>query len=239
MKKTVVLLLVLLTLMLMGFDERQMENRAPAEVERFAEENYEDFILDIVNDSNAAAFMFTRGDQNIRLGRLIPENRLVIDKYLKITVEVPSQWVAPVYQSGELKNAFDIYKSSKGKGKLGIAGISYSGGFTKEIAYLEEDEFFLNNEQYNFEFAYSPSKNRVRPLNDRLIRQFEKDGQDPNGITKTDFVAYLKQHLKNHYPDRFDEEGVSWFPYILGGIALFILILGFFLLRRQKRSLNG
>lgn len=237
MRKTGLLLLALISLMLVGFDESKMENQAPAEVERYAEEKFKEFILDIVNDSNAAAFNFTKGDQDVKLGRLIPENRLVIDRQLNITVEPPSQWVAPVYQSGELKNAFDIYKSSKGK--LGIAGIGYSDGFNREIAYLEEKEYYLHNMQYGLEFAYSPSKNRVRPLSDGLIRQFEENGLDQNGITKTEFVSFVKQHLKNNYPDRFNEEGVSWFPYILEGIVLFLLILGLFLLRRQKRSLNG
>jgi hypothetical protein len=199
MRKTGLLLLTLISLVLVGFDESEMENRAPAEVERFAEENYRDFILEIVNDSNAAAFNFTRGDQKIKLGKLIPENRLVIDRQLNITVEAPSQWVAPVYQSGELKNAFDIYKSSKGK--LGIAGIGYSGGFNREIAYLEENEYYLHNIQYGLELAYSPSKNRVRPLSDGLLRQFEENGLDPNGITKTEFVSFVKQHLKDKYPD--------------------------------------
>ncbi|MCM3666083.1 hypothetical protein M3204_16820 [Mesobacillus subterraneus] len=221
----------------MGFDESKMENRAPAEVEGFAEENYRSFILDIVSDSNAAAFNFTKGDQDLKLGRLIPENRLVIDKHLNITVEAPAHWVAPVYQSGELKNAFDIYNPSKGK--IAIAGISYSGGFTREIAYLEEEEFYLHSRPFEFDFAYSPSKNKVRPLGDSSIRQFEEIGLDPNGITKTEFIAFVKQHLKNNYPDQFNEEGVNRYPYILGGIALLILILGFLLLRRQKRSMNG
>lgn len=237
MRKTGLLLLALISLVLVGFEDSKMENRATAEVERFAEESYRDFILEIVNDSNAAAYNFTRGDQKIKLGKLIPENRLVIDRQLNITVEPPSQWVAPVYQSGELKNAFDIYKSSKGK--IGIAGIGYAGGFNREIAYLDENEYYLHNMQYGLEFAYSPSKNKVRPLSDGLIRQFEENALDPNGITKTEFVSFVKQHLKNNYPDRFNEEGVSWFLYILGGIALLLLILGFFLLRRQKRSLNG
>jgi hypothetical protein len=236
MKKTVVLLLVLLTLMLMGFDESEMENRAPAEVERFVEENYRDFILDIVNDSNAAAFNFTKGDQTVEIGRVIPENNLVIDKQLNITVEDFGLWVVPVFQSGELKNAINISGSSKGEYE--IVSIGYPYWLAYNITHMEEDEFYLHNMQYDLEFAYSPSKDRVRPLGDSSIRYFEDNGLNPNGITKTEFIAFVKQHLKNNYPDRFNEEGLSGFPYIIGGFALIILILGFFLLRTRKRSMN-
>jgi hypothetical protein len=105
----------------MGFDESKMENQAPAEVEWFAEEKFKEFILDIVNDSNAAAFNFNNGDQDVKLGRLIPENRLVIDRQLNITVEPPGEWVAPVYQSGAVKNVIDVWEPSEGNYE--IAGI--------------------------------------------------------------------------------------------------------------------
>jgi hypothetical protein len=221
----------------MGFDESEMENRAPAEVERFAEENYRDFILNIVNDSNAAAFNFTMDDQKLSLGRVIPENRLVIDRHLNITVERPTQWVGPVYQSGALKNAFDIWVPSKGKYE--IAGIGYPYWLAYNITHMEEDEFYLHNMQYDLEFAYSPLKNRVRPLGDSSIRYFNENGLDQNGITKTEFVAFVKQHLKNTYPDHFNEISESYFPYIFGGVAILFFIGGIIFLKRQKRSLNG
>jgi hypothetical protein len=237
MKKTVVLLLVLLSLVLMGFDESEMENRAPAEVERFAEENYRDFILNIVNDSNAAAFNFTMDDQKLSLGRVIPENRLVIDRHLNITVERPAEWVVSVYQSDAVKNVIDIWEPSEGNYE--VAGIGYPYWLTFNLSNLEIDEYYLSNRQYDLEFAYSPSKNRVRPLGDNSIRLLEENGLDPNGISKPEFVAFLKQHFTNNYQDRFNDESQSWYPYVFGGIiTAFFLISGSIFFTRQKRPKN-
>jgi hypothetical protein len=236
MRKIVFLIFALLSLVLMGFDESKMKSSAPAEVERFAEENYEE-ILDI-GDSNAAAFNFTIGDQNVTIGRVIPENRLEIDKQLNITVETPVQWVVPVYQSDAVKNVIDIWEPSIGKYE--IAGIGYPYWLTFNLTNLESDEYYLSNRQYDLEFAYSPSKNRVRPLGDSSIRLLEENGQDPNGITKSEFVAFLKQHFTNNYPDRFNDESQSWYPYVFGGIiTAFFLISGFIFLTRKKRPMNG
>jgi hypothetical protein len=240
MKKNGLLLLALFSIVLMGFDESKMENRAPAEVERFAEENFEAFILDIVNDSNATTFNFTRGDQDVTIGRVIPENRLVIDRHLNITVDYPVEWVTPLYQRDAVKNVISIWEPSEGKYE--VAGIGYPYWLTYNISQMEEDEYYLHNMQYDLEFAYAPSKDRVRPLGDSSIRQFEENGLDPNGITKTEFIAFVKQHVKHKYPDWFsegNEESKSWFPYIFGGMAVILLILAFFFLKRQRRSMNG
>ncbi|MBS8263735.1 hypothetical protein DYI25_04665 [Mesobacillus boroniphilus] len=240
MKRTGLCLLTLFSLVLMGFDERNMENRAPAEVERFAEQNYRDFILNIINDSNADTFNFTKGDQEVTIGRVIPVNRLVIDRQLNITVEPPGEWVVPVYQSGAVKNVVNIWEPFEGKYE--IAGIGYPYWLTYSIVQMEQDEYYIHNMQYDLEFAYSPSKNRVRPLGDSSIRSFNDNGLDPNGITKTEFIAFVKQHLKNTYPNQFNEgnkESESWFAYIFGGIVVLLLISGFFFLKRQKRSMKG
>lgn len=239
MNKNGLLLLALFSIVLMGFDESKMENRAPAEVERFAEENYEK-ILDIVGDSNAAAFNFTMGDQDVTIGRVIPENRLVIDKQLNITVEPPAEWVVPVYQSDAVKNVIDIWEPSLDKYE--IAGIGYPYWLTFNLSNLESDEYYLSNRQYDLEFAYSPLKNRVRPLGDSSISLFEENGLDPKGITKTEFIAFVKKHVKHKYPDWFNEENEeseSRFPYIFGGMAVILLIVAFFFLKRHKRSMNG
>jgi hypothetical protein len=232
MNKNGLLLLALFSIVLMGFDESKMENRAPAEVERFAEENYEE-ILDIVGDSNAAEFNFTIADQDVTMGRVIPENRLVIDNQLNITVEPPAEWVVPVYQSDAVKNVIDIWEPSLDKYE--IAGIGYPYWLTFNLSNLESDEYYLSNRQYDLEFAYSPSKNRVRPLGDSSIRLLEENGLDPNGLTKSEFVAFLKQHFTNNYPDRFNDESPSWYPYVFGGIiTALILISGFIFFTRQK-----
>lgn len=237
MKKSVLLILALFSFVLMGFDESKMENHAPAKVERFAEENYKDFILKIVNSSNAATFKFTKGDQDVTIGRVIPENRLMIDRQLNITVEPPAEWVVPVYQSGAAKNVIDIWEPSEGKYE--IAGIGNPYWLTYNIGQMEEGEYYLHNMQYDLEFAYLPSKDNVRPLGDSSIRHFEENSLDINGIPKKEFVSFVKQHLKNNYHDQFNEESESRLPYIFGGIAVIVLLGAFFLLKRQKRSVNG
>lgn len=168
---------------------------------------------------------------------MIPENRLVIDSQLNMTIETPGEWVVPVYQSAAVKNVIVISESSEAKYE--IVSIGYPYWLTYNISHMEEDEYYLHNMQYDLEFAHSPSNNRVRPLGDSSIRHFEENGLDPNGITKPEFVAFVKQHLKNNYPDRFNEKVESRFLYIFGIIAFLFLIGGIIFIKRQKRSMNG
>ncbi|RSD28742.1 hypothetical protein [Mesobacillus subterraneus] len=237
MKKLRFLFLAVVSIVLMGFDQSEMENQAPALAERIAEENYRDFILRIINDSNAARFNFTRGDKDLALGKLIPENRLVIDKNLNISVEAPTQWIAPVYQSGEVKNVIVIWEPSEGKYEIAGTGSSY--WLTDGVSQLEDDEYYLHSRPFEFDFAYSSSKNRVRPMGDSSTKYFNENGLDPEGVTKTEFIAFVQQHLKSNFHDEFNGESESRLPYLFGGMGVILFIGGLIFLKRQKRSMNG
>lgn len=227
MKKAIFVMTLMVSLLLMGFDEFEVTDYVPREVEKTVQENYEEFLTSTI-----------KGDYELSAGRIIAVNQLIIDNRMNISVEPSRQWMSPFYQNGIINGELLVWEPSKGH--FEIAGMGYSRDLPSDLATLKQGEAFIYNRQFGLAFAYSAEAETFRPLGSGTAKVFEKNGIDlKEGISKIEAEKLIEQYLLEVYPDRFESsDNKYYYVLVISGVVLMIGVLAVIFIRKIIRNAN-
>lgn len=121
--------LLLVVMVLMGFDSIDVNRHVPPEVIETANENYREFLSFAISDGNP---------EDWTIGQFVAVNQLLIDNKLNLAIRPLDQWVAPVLYNGVTIGPMTVYKPSEKRYE--IAEFGFSKSFS--LGQLKPDEFF-------------------------------------------------------------------------------------------------
>ncbi|GAA0361571.1 hypothetical protein [Bacillus horti] len=215
-QKYVVLLVILSSILLMGFGPIYTTDEVPQDVYQVLDTEFYQFVDEIFAEGSQDLFNFEVERGDISPGAIHPVHTILQDENFKPSIQFEGEWIVAIYQNGVARNALEIAKSPEGG--FEIVRLGHYMELAQALDRRQPHEDYLYEPMSGFGYFLNEQKLTVSPIGEEMKQYIaERSEVISNFSTSAElsleqFSEFLSYEYREAIPLHEDEEGAGGGP---------------------------